>query len=70
MTNTITLTKLDDEADRIISSFEEATGLTGDDDGQTCTFEIEGPEHSIDIVQTLTRIDERWTDHVGVEIPG
>jgi hypothetical protein len=65
----IILTKLDDQADRILDAFERQTGLEGEDDGEKRFFEIEGREHEVDVVQTLTAIDEAWTDHVGFEDP-
>jgi hypothetical protein len=70
MADEIILTKLDEEADRILDAFEERTGLDGEDDGDKRTYPIEGTEHEIDVVQTLTDIDEDWTEHVGVQDPG
>jgi hypothetical protein len=69
MADHIILTKLDSDADRILDAFEERTGLDSEDDGDRRTFDIEGEEHAIDVVQTLTDIDEDWTEHVGVEDP-
>ena len=69
MADAITLTKLDDGADDILDAFERETGLEGEDDGETRVFPLDGAEHEIDVVQTLTAIDERWTDHVGFQDP-
>jgi hypothetical protein len=32
-------------------------------------YPLEGDDHQIEIVQTLTDIDERWADHVTPEAP-
>jgi hypothetical protein len=69
MADQIILTKLDDDADRILDAFEEQTGLEGDDEGNRRRFDVSGSGHGIDVVQTLTDIDESWTEHVGVEDP-
>jgi hypothetical protein len=69
MADEIILTKLDDDADRILDAFEEHTGLHGDDEGDRRRFDVAGREHEIDVVQTLTDIDDAWTDHVGVADP-
>jgi hypothetical protein len=69
MADPIIFTKLDADADRILDAFEQRTGLEGEDDGDRRVFEVEGAEHEVDVVQTLTDIDEDWTDHVGVQDP-
>ena len=69
MADQIILTKLDEEADRILDSFEEQTGLHGDDEGDRRRFDVTGAGHAVDVVQTLTDIDEDWTEHVGVADP-
>ncbi len=69
MTNHLILTKLDEDADRILDAFEDQSGLEGDDEGDRRRFDIAGRQHEIDIVQMLTDIDENWTDHVGVADP-
>jgi hypothetical protein len=69
MPDQIILTKLDDDADRILAAFEEETGLHGEDEGDRVRFDVTGPGHQVDVVQTLTDIDEEWTEHVGVADP-
>ena len=69
MADQIILTKLDEEADRILDAFEEQTGLHGDDEGDRRRFDVSGGGHQVDVVQTLTDIDEQWTEHVGVADP-
>jgi hypothetical protein len=70
MAQTITLTKLDDSAEDIISRFARETGLEGEDTAEACVFEIEDPdEHEIDVTQTLDSIDPDWPEHVGFADP-
>ena len=70
MGDTIVLTKLDEQADEIIDRFQAKTGLAHvDDDEHRRIFHVEGSEHSLDIVQTLTGIDEHWPAHVGLADP-
>ena len=69
MADQIILTKLDADADRIIDAFADRTGLDREEHGDHAHFPIEGAEHEIDVVQTLTEIDEDWTEHVGVGDP-
>jgi hypothetical protein len=69
MADEIILTKLDDDADRIIDQFEAQTGLDGQDEAERRRFDVSGEDHEIDVVQTLTDIDEDWTEHVGVADP-
>jgi len=68
MADQIILTKLDEDADRILAAFEEHTGLHGDDEGDRMRFDVTH-SHDVDVVQTLTDIDEDWTEHVGVADP-
>jgi hypothetical protein len=68
MADQIILTKLDEEADRILDAFEEHTGLHGDDEGDRRRFDVSGGRH-VDVVQELTDIDEEWSEHVGVADP-
>jgi hypothetical protein len=70
MADTIILTKLDERADQILDQFETRTGLAHSEDrDDRRTFEIAGREHEIDVVQTLTAIDEHWPAHVGLRDP-
>jgi hypothetical protein len=69
MATSIILTKLDDDADAIVKAFAEETGLSAEDRGDKWVFDIDGEEHEIDVVQTLTDIDEDWTEHVGFQDP-
>jgi hypothetical protein len=58
------------DAERILDEFEERTGLaseTSEDD--TRVFPLNGEDHGVDVVQTLTDIDARWTDHLAVQAP-
>lgn len=70
MGDTIILTKLDEHATDIIDRFEAETGLHhADDDRHRRIFHIEGSEHGVDVVRTLTGIDEHWPAHVGLADP-
>jgi hypothetical protein len=70
MAQTITLTKIGDDADRIIDRFARETGLEGEDSDEERVFEIEDPdEHEVDVTQTLDSIDPDWPDHVGFADP-
>jgi hypothetical protein len=72
MANPIILTSLDDspDAERILDAFEQRTGLDADRRESGRFYELADAEHRERIVQTLTDIDERWTDHVGLRDPG
>ena len=69
MADEIILTKLDEDADRILDAFEEHTGIHGDDEGDRRRFDTTHGGQHIDVVQTLTDIDEDWAEHVGVADP-
>lgn len=70
MASAIVFHPLTDEADRILEAFEEQTGLDSErlDDGGR-RFPLEGADHGVDVVQTLTDIDEDWTDHLSLGDP-
>ena len=38
-------------------------------DGEARVYPIEGDDHRIEIVQTLTDIDPEWSEHVAIEMP-
>jgi hypothetical protein len=70
MAQTITLTKLDDDADQIIDRFARETGLDGEDSDDARIFEIDdASEHDVDVTQTLDSIDPDWPQHVGFADP-
>jgi hypothetical protein len=70
MAQTITLTKLDDDADQIIDRFARETGLEGEDSDDARIFEIDdAAEHDVDVTQTLDSIDPDWPQHVGFADP-
>ncbi len=68
----IILRKLDGsaEADLILDEFERLTGLAADVQDDDRYYELHDEEHRTRIVQTLTEIDARWTDHLGFKLPG
>jgi hypothetical protein len=57
------------EADQILDEFESRTGLISEPHGDGRLYPLRGPDHQKDIVQTLTAIDARWTDHLGFGSP-
>jgi len=58
-----------DDGERILAEFEQRTGLSADVHDDTRYYEIHGDEHRIRLVQTLTDIDARWTDHLALKLP-
>jgi hypothetical protein len=58
------------DAERILDEFEEQTGLASETlDDDTRVFPLDADDHGIDVVQTLTDIDARWTDHLALQAP-
>jgi hypothetical protein len=59
------------EADRILDAFEARTGLEPEESADdTRTYPLEGEDHKVDIVQTLTAIDQHWPEHLVPESRG
>jgi len=59
------------EADRILDAFEERTGLQPEESADdTRVYPLEGRQHEVDVVQTLTDIDEHWPEHLVPESRG
>ena len=58
-----------DDAARILDEFESRTGLISEPHGDGRLYGLHGADHQKHIVQTLTEIDARWTDHVGLRFP-
>ena len=71
MADHVILRPLDSSADaaRILDEFESRTGLISEAHGDGRLYGLHGPDHQKHIVQTLTEIDARWTDHVGLRFP-
>ncbi|HEV2059436.1 MAG TPA: hypothetical protein VGR11_08760 [Solirubrobacteraceae bacterium] len=57
------------EAARILDEFESRTGLLSEAHSDGRLYELYGPDHQTQIVQTLTEIDPAWTDRVGLKLP-
>ncbi|HEX5927334.1 MAG TPA: hypothetical protein VFY45_26190 [Baekduia sp.] len=58
------------DAGRILDAFEQQTGLESEKaDDQTRVYPLEGDDHRIKIVRTLTEIDEHWPDHLSLQVP-
>lgn len=70
MANVVIFDKLGPLADRILDEFAARTGLTAHDEGSRRIFEVSSADdHEVRVVQTLTEIDEHWTQHIGLELP-
>lgn len=72
MADTITFLPKDDEGERILDEFEQQTDLeatSGDDDDAARVYALEGDDHQVEIVQTLTDIDPKWSEHIALEMP-
>jgi hypothetical protein len=59
-----------ERAERILDEFEQRTGLRADVGDEGRIYDIHDDEHRTRIVQTLTDIDDHWTDHLGFKLPG
>lgn len=72
MTSSITFViKNHAEADRILDAFEQRSGLKPEDSGgDTRVYPLEGEDHRVNVVQTLTDIDEHWPQHLVPESRG
>ena len=72
MSDQVILQPLDDsdEAERILDEFERLTGFEPDVRHDGRYYDLDGDDHETKIVQTLTGIDEDWTDHIGLKLPG
>jgi hypothetical protein len=58
------------DAGRILDAFEEQTGLESEKpDDQTRVYPLQGDDHRVEVVQTLTDIDEHWSEHLAPEVP-
>ncbi len=73
MADTITLLAKDDDGERILDEFEQQTDLEPDSDAESDegarVYPIEGDDHQIEVVQTLTDIDPDWSEHITVQMP-
>jgi hypothetical protein len=71
MADTITFLPKDDEGERILDEFEQQTDLeaTPGTDESARAYALEGEDHRVEIVQTLTDIDPEWSRHIALEMP-
>jgi hypothetical protein len=72
MADTITFLPKDDEGERILDEFEQQTDLTaeaGEEGDAARVYPLEGDDHQVEIVQTLTDIDPEWSQHIALEMP-
>jgi hypothetical protein len=66
MPNTLVLTKVGPDADRILDAFQERTKLAARDGETARIFTLEGAGHDVDVGATLDTVDPAWADHVEV----
>jgi hypothetical protein len=66
MPNTLVITKVGPEADRILDAFEQRTKLAARDGDTARIFMLEGAGHGVDVKAQLDAIDPAWDDHVEV----
>jgi hypothetical protein len=66
MPNTLVITKVGPDADRILDAFEERTKLAARDGETARIFTLEGAGHEVDVKAQLDAIDPAWSDHVEV----
>jgi hypothetical protein len=66
MPNTLVITKVGPEANRILDAFEERTKLAARDGETARIFTLEGAGHDVDVKAQLDAVDPAWADHVEV----
>jgi hypothetical protein len=66
MPNTLVITKVGPDADRILDAFQERTKLAARDGETARIFTLEGAGHGVDVGAELDAIDPAWGDHVEV----
>jgi hypothetical protein len=66
MPNTLVMTKVGPEADRILDAFQERTKLAARDGETARIFSFEGAGHGVDVAAELEAVDPAWSDHVEV----
>jgi hypothetical protein len=67
---TITFIPQDDDGERILDEFEQQTSLDPEDGGDGGRiYPLEGPDHRIEIIETLDDIDPEWNEHLALQSP-
>jgi hypothetical protein len=56
-------------ARRILDSFAGETGLAPQSEGDVTRFALDGADHRVKVVQTLTEIDPDWSRHLSLGPP-
>lgn len=70
MANSVVIIKVGPRADEILDEFEQLSGLSAHDEGRRRIFEVHSPEeHEVKIVETLSRVDSHWADHLAFDKP-
>jgi hypothetical protein len=63
------LTRGDERGERILIAFAERTGLTPEVIGDGVRFALQGQDHAVKVVETLTDIDAEWSRHMTLGEP-
>ena len=66
MPNTLVITKVGPDADRILDAFQQRTKLAARDGETARIFTFEGAGHDVDVGAELEAIDPEWAQHVEV----
>jgi hypothetical protein len=66
MPNTLIITKVGPQADRILDAFEQRAKFAARDGETARIFTLEGAGHGIDVAAHLDAIDPEWSQHVEV----
>ena len=66
MPNTLVITKVGPDAQRILDAFQERTQLAARDGETARIFTFEGAGHDVDVQAAFDAVDPVWADHVEV----
>jgi hypothetical protein len=66
----IFFTRDESRAMSILDAFAERTGLTPEAIAGGVRFALQGEDHSVKVVETLSDIDAQWSRHITLGAPG
>jgi hypothetical protein len=66
----IFFTRDEAKAMSIVDAFAERTGLTAEPIAGGVRFALQGEDHSVKVVETLSDIDAHWSRHITLGEPG
>jgi hypothetical protein len=67
MADTLIFQVLDEDGERILDEFEQQTGLESEETDDGRLYPLGPDDHDIEVVGTLTDIDDAWTDHLALQ---